>query len=60
MDLKAIGINSRMIERTEYSDVNQSGIRKNRVESDKEHMRPQDKSTSVVNKDKGRIIDVSF
>ena len=60
MDLYAIGLTTRMIDGTQYSTARHSGIKKNKVDAEKEHSRPQDKHTSLVNKDKGRIIDVSF
>ena len=36
------------------------GIQKNKQDAEREQSRPQDKKTSVANKEKGRVIDVSL
>ena len=60
MELSAIGFNYNLIDGSNKLDANRRGVRKDKVEAEQEQTRPQDNSTSMVNKDKGRVIDVSL
>ena len=58
--MKAIGFNYNLIDGTNYRESRNRGVKKTKSESEAEQTRPQDNTTSIVNKDKGRIIDVSL
>lgn len=60
MDLKAIGFNYNWIDGLGSVESRRRGVRKDKIESEQEQSRPRDNGTSMVNKDKGRVIDVSL
>ncbi len=60
MELNAIGFDYNWIDGTSKIEARRRGIKKDKVEAEQEQSRPKDNGTSMVNKDKGRIIDVSF
>ena len=60
MELNAIGFNYNWIDGASNIEARRRGVKKDKVESEQEQSRPQDNSTSMINKDKGRVIDVSL
>ncbi len=60
MDLKAIGFNYNTIAPSNQFERSQRNARRSKATAEVQQSRPRDKSTSIANKDKGRIIDVSL